>query len=99
MEQTYLVDIGDARLNPQHVAAVWIYTMGDVCLNVRADGMTFKETFCVDRETGQELDGDGNPTQAWADELMRRYKVAQTTANQKMDAILVGMFAVLNPTQ
>lgn len=96
MEQIYLCSIADTRLNPAHIAAVWIYTAGDVFLNVRADGTTFKETFPVDRETGIVRDAEHFPDEASAALLMERYEEAKAKARAVEDGIVTSMFTWLN---
>ena len=45
-----LVHLDGTAINPRSVDAVWKYTAGDVVVNVRAGGMTFKQSWVVDRD-------------------------------------------------
>lgn len=83
MHSTLLVHLDGTAINPLSLDAVWKYTAGDVMVNVRAGGLTFKETFIVDRE-GTDA------------EVKARYVEAEARADDLYQGILRIMFEVAN---
>jgi hypothetical protein len=83
MHSTLLVHLDRTAINPASVDAVWKYTAGDVVVNVRAGGMTFKQTYMVDRE-GTDA------------EVKAHYAAAEAQAEDLFQGILGIMYEVAN---